>query len=196
MQGAYRFIVKPKFDRHESKKQVGDKELILNTELQNHQYVSRLGVVVATPVKNYTNVKQGDEVIVHHNVFRRFYDVRGQEKDSASYYKDDLYFVQIDQIFAYKSNNNWTPLQGFNFVAPIKNNDKLSIDKEQPLKGILRYVDPDLKQVNKNDIIGFNPGSEYEFIIDKEKLYRVSTNSITIKYERKGHEEQYNPSWA
>ena len=42
----------------------------------------------------------------------------------------------------------------------------------------------------------FTPGSEYEFIVDGEKLYRVPTNKITIKYEYQGNEKEYNPSWA
>jgi hypothetical protein len=37
---------------------------------------------------------------------------------------------------------------------------------------------------------------EYEFIINKQKLYRIPTNQITIKYEYQGNEEEYNPSWA
>ena len=43
--------------------------------------------------------------------------------------------------------------------------------------------------------MGFTPDSEYEFIIDDERLYRVLTKEITIKYEYKGQEEEYNPSW-
>ena len=48
----------------------------------------------------------------------------------------------------------------------------------------------------KNDLVGFSPNSEYEFTIDNERLYRVTTNSITIKYEYQGKEEEYNPSWV
>ena len=45
-------------------------------------------------------------------------------------------------------------------------------------------------------LIGFKPSSEYEFIVDNERLYRVLSNFITIKYEYQGDEEEYNPSWA
>jgi hypothetical protein len=37
---------------------------------------------------------------------------------------------------------------------------------------------------------------EYEFIIEGQRLYRVPTNLITIKYEYQGDEEEYNPSWT
>ncbi len=35
---------------------------------------------------------------------------------------------------------------------------------------------------------------EYEFNIEGQRLYRVPTNQITIKYEYQGDEEEYNPS--
>ena len=71
-----------------------------------------------------------------------------------------------------------------------------SIDFEKPLVGVLKYKDKKLSNLNEGDIIGFKPRSEYEFVIGKDKLYRVKSNSITIKYERKGNEEEYNPSWT
>ena len=69
-------------------------------------------------------------------------------------------------------------------------------EKEIPLRGIIKYVDKNLKDIYKEDLVGFTPSSEYEFIIDGERMYRVPTNSISIKYERQGNEKEYNPSWA
>ena len=59
--------------------------------------------------------------------------------------------------------------------------------------GIIEYAD---KGFNKGDLVGFTPNSEYEFVIDGQKLYRVLSKFITIKYEYQGNEETYNPSWA
>jgi hypothetical protein len=196
MKGVFDFVITPKEHRYNNTKTVGDKELIINTELQNHNFVSRIGVVIATPNPNPTGVREGDEVILHHNVFRRFRDIRGEEKNSKSYYKNNMYFVSPDQIFAYKRMIKWIPLNGFNFVKPIKEDKMFSIDFEKPLKGILKYKDPALKSIEPGDIVGFRPGMEYEFIINKQKLYRIPTNQITIKYEYQGNEEEYNPSWA
>ena len=81
-------------------------------------------------------------------------------------------------------------------MKPIKSTNKLSVEKEQPLMGVMKYVDKDLKLIQQGDLVGFTPDSEYEFIIDGEKLYRVFTQEISIKYEYKGKEEEYNPSWA
>ncbi|MDA9907769.1 hypothetical protein N9D22_05230 [Flavobacteriaceae bacterium] len=196
MKGVFDFVVMPKENRYNNTKTIEGKELILNTELQNHNFVSRIGVVMATPNPNPTGVREGDEVILHHNVFRRFRDIRGEEKNSRSYYKNNMYFVSPDQIFAYKRMVKWIPLNGFNFVKPIKEDKMFSINFEKPLVGVLKYKDPSLKEVKEGDLVGFKPGAEYEFLIDKEKLYRVPTNLITIKYEYQGNEEEYNPSWA
>ena len=50
--------------------------------------------------------------------------------------------------------------------------------------------------MNEGSLVGFSPSSEYEFVIDNDRLYRMRTNDITIKYEYKGDEVEYNPSWA
>ena len=181
----FHFVVEPLDGRYDNKKNIDGTEFILNTELQNHSYVSRVGIVKYPPLQNPENIEPGDLVIVHHNVFRRFRDIKGVEKNSKSFFEEDTYFVQPDQIFAYKKNGVWNSCKGFNFVAPIPEDDDFSIEKEKPLVGIIKTVDPDLNNITVGDKVGFRPGSEYEFIIDDEKLYRVPTNSITIKYGSK-----------
>ena len=188
MKAVFDFIVTPKEQKQTS--------FILNTELQNHLFVNRIGIVLATPINNDTGIEEGDEIVVHHNVFRTFRDIKGKEKKSKSFYKDNLYFVSPSQIYAYKRTTQWKALKGFNFVQPLKENNMFSINKEKPLVGILKFKDPNLRGVTEQDLVGFKPESEYEFVLDKMKLYRVSSNSITIKYEYEGNEEAYNPSWA
>ena len=195
MKGLYNFIIKPNGKRYNNTKRIGDKELILNSEIFHHQYVNREAVILETPIINKTNIKQDDVVIVHHNVFRRWYDIRGKEKNSKSWIKKNQYSVIEDQIFAYKRNNKWNALKGYCFVKPIKSYNKFEIQKEQPLMGVLKYSDGTVNEIKEGDLIGFTPHSEYEFIINNERLYRVLTNSITIKYEYQGKEEEYNPSW-
>ena len=193
MKSVYNFVVTPKGKRYNNTKQVGDSELIVNTEIFNHQYTNREAIVISTPIIGDTNIKPGDTVIVHHNVFRRWHNVLKQEKNSRSYFDENTYLVSKDQIFLYKRNNDWKPIQGYCFVQPIKDNDKFNIETEKPLQGIVKYSDG---SVEINDLIGFTPNSEYEFIIDGKRLYRVLSKFITIKYEYQGNEEAYNPSWA
>ena len=195
MQSLFNFIVKPKNERYDNKKYIDGQELLLNTEISDHRYISRNGIVTAIPKSEQTEIQVGDEVIVHHNVFRRWYDVRGKERNSKSYYKEDEYFITSDQIFLYKQNGKWQAPKGFCFVKPILSNNILLNEKEVPLRGIIKYVDKELNDIEKEDLVGFTPSSEYEFIVDGERLYRVPTNSISIKYERQGTETEYNPSW-
>ena len=195
MQSIFDFIIKPKNKRYDNIKQIGDKELILNSEISDHRYVSRIGIVLSIPKSENTDIQVGDEVIVHHNVFRRWYDVRGIEKNSRSYWEDNKYFVKSDQIFLYKRNNEWLAPKGYCFIKPIESNNIL-LEKEIPYRGIIKYVDKQLKDIQKEDLVGFTPSSEFEFVVDGERLYRVLTNSISIKYERQGNEKEYNPSWA
>ena len=193
MKSVYNFVVKPIGKRYNNVKKVGDKELILNTEIFNHQYVNRQATVISKPVIGDTDIDIGSDVILHHNVFRRLYNVKGIEKNSKSYFNEDTYIVQPDQIFLYKKFWQWHSPKGFCWVKPIKNKDKYANSETQENIGIIKYTDGSFKV---NDLVGFTPISKYEFVIDNELLYRVYTKFITIKYEYQGDEEAYNPSWA
>ena len=193
MKSVYNFVVTPKGKRYNNTKKLNDGELILNTEIYNHQYVNREATVVSIPMVGHTDIQIGDIVLVHHNVFRRWHDVKGREKNSRSYFNEDTYFIASDQIFLYKTNNKWVVPKGYCFVKPLKAVDQFNIESEKPLQGVVKYSDGTVKV---NDLVGFRPSSEYEFIVDGERLYRVLSNFITIKYEYQGDEEEYNPSWA
>ena len=193
MKSVYNFVVTPIGERYNNTKKVGDSELILNTEIFNHQYVNRKASVISTPIIGETDIQAGDDVIVHHNVFRRWHNVKGIEKNSKSYFNESTYFISQDQIFLYKRYWEWKTPKGYCWVKPLKATDQFNIEQEKPLQGIVKYSDG---TVNVNDIIGFTPNSEYEFVIDGERLYRVFSKFITIKYEYQGDEEEYNPSWS
>ena len=102
MRGLYYFVVKPVESRYNNVKKIGDKSLITNTENFTHQNVNRNAIVLSVPKGVNTDIKVGDELIVHHNVFRRWKDVRGVEQNSKGYLDENRYFVQQDQIYLYK----------------------------------------------------------------------------------------------
>ena len=193
MRSVYNFVVTPKGERYNNKKKVGDSELILITEIYNHQFVNRTAIVKSIPLIGDTDIQPGDEVIVHHNVFRRWHNVKGIEKNSRSFFDENTYLINQDQIFLYKRNKEWFAPKGYCFVKPLKAQNPLNINLEKPLQGIVKYSDG---TVEVNELVGFRPSSEYEFVVDGERLYRVLSNFITIKYEYQGDEEEYNPSWA
>ena len=186
------YIVSPMGDRYNNSVQIGEQELILNTEIFNHQYINRLAKIIATPLLLQSPLNVGDEVIVHHNVFRRWHDMKGREKNSRSYFKEDKYIISQDQIYLYKKDD-WSAMPGYSFVKPLKSINNLEVETERPLIGIIKYSDGSF---NKEELVGFAPSMEYEFIVNRERLYMIMNKFITIKYEYKGNEEEYNPRWA
>ena len=193
MKSVYNFVVTPKGQRYNNTKKIGDSELIVNTEIFNHQHVNREAIVISTPLIGGTDIAPGDTLIVHHNVFRRWHDVKGIERNSRAYFDESTYLINHDQIFLYKRDKKWIAPKGYCFVKPLKAVDQFNIESEKPLQGIVKYSDG---TIEVGGLVGFTPNSQYEFIVDNERLYRVLSNFITIKYEYQGNEEEYNPSWA
>ena len=198
MTGVFDFIVKPVGSRYENSIDIDGKELIVNTKIESFKSVNNIAEVVSIPLAYKTDIKVGDTVIIHHNVFRRFYDMKGKQKNSRSYFKEDLYFCSSDQIYLYKTDTEWKSFGDRCFIKPLKNIDHLKLDKERRLIGILKYGNDSLKEleINPGDLVGYTPFGEFEFIIDNQRLYCMKSNDIVIKYEYKGNEEEYSPSWA
>ena len=194
MNSIYHFIVKPLDKRYENIKSVGDKELIINSSIENHIFVSKKAVVVSTPAAYRTKIKIGDEVYIHHNIMRRYYDMKGIEKNSGTYFKDNLYFCTPEQIYMY----NLKPHLDYCFIKPVLNTHFLENRKEQPNVGIVKYTNNTLEAlgITPGTLITFTPNSEFEFIIDGERLYCMKSNDIALTHEYKGNEKENNPSWA
>ena len=193
MKSIYGFLIKPIGDRYNNTKKIDDKELILNTEIYNHQYINREAEVLSVPTIGDTDIKVGDKVIVHHNVFRRWHNIHSKEKNSRSYIKEDLYIAHPDQIYLYKRKDKWLAPKGYCFIQPIKETNELSVETEKACRGVVLYSDG---SVNIGDLVGFTPFSAFEFVVDNIRSYRVLSKFITIKYEYQGNVETYNPSWA
>ena len=194
MKSLYSFIVKPLKTRYDNIRKVDNKNLIINTSIENHIFVSKKAVVVSTPAAYTTNIKKGDELYIHHNIFRRFYDVKGREKNSATYFKDNLYFVSPEQIYMYNLKSHLD----YCFIKPLNNQSLLYNRKEQPNVGIVKYSNNTLEAIGitPDTLITFTPNSEFEFIIEGERLYCMKSNDIALTHEYKGNEKEYNPSWA
>ena len=84
-------------------------------------------------------------------------------------------------------------MPGYSFIKPLKAINKYDVENERPLIGIVKYSDG---TVNIGELVGFDPVSKFEFVVDGQRMYRVLSKFITIKYEYQGDEEEYNPSWA
>jgi len=198
MNSLFDFIVEPVGQRYSNEIKVGDKSLIINTQLETFKAVNNIAKVIKIPKAYKTSVRIGDLIMVHHNVFRRWFNVRGEEKNSKAYFKDNLYFVQLDQVYLYKRHKEWKAFGNRCFVSPIKDQVDIHNNLEQFLIGILKYGNSALKalEINEEDIVGYTPDGEFDFVIDGKRLYCMKSNDIVIKYERQGNEVEYNPSWA
>lgn len=194
MKSLYSFIVKPLKSRYDNIRKVGDKTLIINTTIENHLFVSKEAVVVSIPAAYSSPIKVGDKLYVHHNLFRRWYDQKGKERNSATYFKDDLYFCAPNQIYMY----NGKAFNDYCFISPVHDTDSFNTLKEKPNVGIVRYSNSSLEDVGitTGTLVTFTPNSEFEFIIGDERLYCMKSNNIALTHENKGDEKKYNPSWT
>ena len=194
MQSLYYFIVKPLNDRYDNTRRVAGTDLIINSGIEDHRFISKKAVVVQTPAAYTTKINIGDELYIHHNIFRRWYDQKGKERNSSTHFKDDLYFVSPEQIYMY---NLKTHLD-YCFIKPLKNQSVLENRKEQPNVGIVKYSNKSLEalKITPGTLITFTPNSEFEFIIEGERLYCMKSNDIALTHEYQGNEKENNPSWA
>lgn len=198
LKALHSFLVKPVGDRYNNKITINGSELIINSSLDSFKSVNNIAEVVSTPLLYNTDVKVGDIVIIHHNVFRRFYDIRNKQKNSRSYINEDLYIAELDQVYLYNQDGKWKSFGDRCFVSPVSNTDQFSVQKEKKLIGILKYGNSSLEELKilPGDIVGFTPNSEYDFIINKQRLYCMKSNDIVLKYGHERKETEYNPGWA
>jgi hypothetical protein len=187
MKSPYSFIVKPYNNRrYDNVKSYGDIEFITSTSEEDHKSSNRFAIVISTPI-NYTGpIKEGDILLVHHNVFKFYNDMYGRRKSGKSFFKDDLFFVDVDQFYLYKSKgeSNWKGYSKYCFIKPLKAQKSYlnKNSKNEPLQGTVKYINDELtkKGVKVGDKVLYEPESEYEFIVDDEKLYRMFTKNITV----------------
>ena len=188
MQSLFDYIISTE-NRYNNVVNIDGKKLIVNTEIteRDHIFVNRIGTVYSCPLTSNAAIEKGDDVILHHNVFRRWYDQHQNERNSASYIGENRYLVANDQIYAYKRDGEWKCLPEYCFVKPIYKEDDWALQTDENLSGELVYLNKELEDLglSKGSIIGFTPNSEYEFTIDGQKLYRILSNKITINYGSK-----------
>lgn len=198
MNSLYDFIITPVKERYNNTKKIGDKTLILNTSIEDFKAISKEGIVLHTPLAIKSPVCVGDRVMVHHNIFRRFYNMKGKEQNSRSYFKEDMYFCSVDQLYLYKQNNKWNGFLDRCFVQPVKESDDLKINSIKSNIGIVKYTNNQLDNlgIKAGSLVSFKKEREFEFVIDNELLYCMKLNDIVIEHEYEGNEKKYNPSWA
>jgi hypothetical protein len=186
MKSPFNFIAKPvNGRRYDNTKEIGGVELITSTSEEDHKFSNRYAEVVEVPLRYNGPIQIGDILLVHHNVFKFYNDMRGKQKSGRSFFKDDIFFIEPDQFFLYKHNGLWNAYDRYCFIKPIPAIDSY-VKKpftDEPLMGVVKYSNEYLisKNIFPNDKVCFQPDSEYEFTVDGEKLYRMFDHQITIK---------------
>ena len=93
MRSPFYFIVKPLDDkRYTNTKDIDGMEFITSTSEENHMASNRQGVVVATPIGYDGEIEVGDLLLVHHNVFKFYNDMKGRQKAARVFLKM-IYFL-------------------------------------------------------------------------------------------------------
>ena len=185
MQSPDRFIVKPvNGKRYNNTKEIGGLEFITSTSEEEVAASNREAEVIAVPLNYKGEIEPGDTLLVHHNVFKFYNDMKGRRQSGRSFFKEDLFFIEDEQFYMYKKNNKWNAHGRNCFVKPlpVKESFLKKRGKYEPLMGTVKYINKELAVfgVEEGDEVSFQPESEYEFRVDGEVLYRMFTNNITF----------------
>lgn len=186
MRSPFSFIVKPlKGRRYDNIKSIGDINFITSTSQEDHTASNRFAEVVSTPLGYDGEIKPGYILLVHHNVFKYYYDMRGRQQSSHNHFKDDMFFVEDDQFFMFFNDKDWKCYSKYCFIEPVELKDYYLVKPgtEEPLLGKIRYINDELLDLGLKvgDEVAFEPDSEYPFYINDEKVYRMFTSNIKIK---------------
>jgi hypothetical protein len=171
--------------RYDNVKSIGGIDFITSTSEEDHKASNRYAEVIETPLGYEGPIRNGDTLLVHHNVFKFYNDMKGRQQSGKSFFKDDLFFIDEEQFFMYKQDGEWHSYDRYCFVKPVPTSESYIFKpfSEEPLVGIMKYPNDYLKSkgISSGDMVCFKPESEYEFDVDGEKLYRMYDHQITIK---------------
>ena len=174
MKSLTQFIVTPINDRrYNNSKKIGGKDIIISTSQEDFTASNREAKVIECPVNYNGDVRKGDILLVHHNVFKYYYDMRGRQKSGKSFLKDNYFLVDSEQFFLYKRNNKWHTYNRYCFVKPVKKGESVIFKNtsNEPLMGEMKYANKYLKSqgVENGDMVSFTPDTEYEFRVDGDR---------------------------
>jgi len=164
--------------------------LVVNSTIESVAHINRIAKVIEAPI--FTILKKGDEVVVHHNMFRLRNGIKGKKIQSNYHLEGNKYFIPLTEVFMYRRGGEWKSIRPFVFIKPIELEEesvgRFTITKTstnshkgmKKLRGIVKYNNDDLESqgVKIGDEIIFSYYSEYEFNIEGETLYKMSTKDI------------------
>jgi hypothetical protein len=174
------YLITPYGTEYNNTKTIAGENLVINTSIENANFVNRLGVVSAVP--NGGKIPLGSIVVLHHNVFRTYLDMKGRKRKSNEYFRENQYLVDSSKIYMYNEGNGWKTTEGYCFINPIDHIQDSEIYRSDKQKEEHVGVVKNSSLYKEGTKVGFTKNSEYEFTIDDEKTYRMKDSDICIKF--------------
>ena len=177
----HKFIVSPiNGQNYINEIKVGDKTLIINNSVENHEDVNRIGIVKSLP-KNYSGVIQlGDLIVTQHNVFRITLSDWGLPLYSDNHIKDDLYAITTDIIYLIIRDGQYIATDEFVLVEPIIEEDRWKGRRMLTDCGFAKYINKSLEKsgVKVGDKVAIKRFANYLFKIFDQELYIMKNSRV------------------
>ena len=181
MKSPFFFLIKPAGEEYNNSIEIAGQKIIINSTVENHKAVNRFAEVIQVPIHYKGDIKPGDTIIVHHNVFRIYYDMKGRPRKSPNFFQEGIYFIDPFQFYMYHNGTQWNSVDDWCFVRPITKEKSYLYDEGfEENTGQMVYSNKLLSKrgVKNGDLIKFSKNSEYEFGVNGEVLYRMNTKDI------------------
>ena len=183
MRSPFYFITKPvNGRRYDNIKDIGGTDVVVSVSEEDHNFSNRFAEVISTPLWYKGDIATGDILLVHHNTFKFYYDMKGRQRSGRSFFKDDIFLIDSEQFFAYKKDGKWYAHDRYCMVKPHPKIETYIYKpfSEEPLMGVMEIPNEYLKSIGikKGDSVTFTPDSEYEFNVDGQKMWRVFDHQI------------------
>ena len=170
--------------RYANTKNIGGIDVIISTSDEDHTVSQRMAEVIAIPLYYNGPVKEGDTLLVHHNVFKFYNDVHGVQRSGKSYFKDDLFLIDDMQYYMYYNGEEWNAVGRYNFIEPFAPLDSFlhKAIEEEPLQGIMRYPSAKMKAlgIKEGDVMVYVPMLAAEYKVNDIKMYRLYDDHLTV----------------
>lgn len=144
------------------------------------------GVIVSTPSVSSLRADAGDILYFHHHVVMNTQLALGNDLYLVPYHRDHGY---NSQAYAYQRGtevtmiDEWVFLKAHEATGFITNSSGIMLDAAivpKELKGVVAYGSAmlDLYEVSAGDTVGFNKNSDYEMIVNGERVWRMRVSDI------------------
>ena len=170
--------------RYANTKNIGGIDILISTSDEDYTVSNRFAEVISTPLYYNGPIKIGDTLLVHHNVFKFYNDVHGEQRSGKSYFKEDMFLIDDMQYYMYFNGDKWQAVGRYNFIEPFPPKDSYlhKAIEEEPLQGIMRYPSDKMRAygVKEGDVMVYRPNLAAEYKVNDVKLYRLYDEHLTV----------------